>query len=75
MALNERQRIWLDHYMISFNATDAARKAGYSEKSAGVQGSRLKHLPHMVDEIEKRMQKIHEKINVTPERVVQSWPV
>ena len=39
--MNERQRRFADEYIISGNATDAAIKAGYSEKTARSQGQRL----------------------------------
>jgi len=32
--LTERKKLFCDYYIISLNATDAARKAGYSSKSA-----------------------------------------
>ena len=41
MALNEKQRRFVIEYLIDLNATQAAIRAGYSEKTAKVQGSRL----------------------------------
>lgn len=41
MALNERQRAFCEHYVKTMNATQAAKDAGYSEKTAGSQGQRL----------------------------------
>lgn len=41
MDLNPRKQRFCDEYLISYNATQAAIKAGYSEKAAGAQGSRL----------------------------------
>ena len=41
MALDERQIKFVEEYIKSLNATDAAIKAGYSEKTARSQGSRL----------------------------------
>ena len=37
--LNPKQRRFLDEYLISFNATDAARKAGYAHPDR--QGPRM----------------------------------
>lgn len=34
MSLNERQKAFCEHYVACLNATEAARKAGYSEKTA-----------------------------------------
>lgn len=41
MALNIRQQAFIEHYLACWNATEAARRAGYSEKSARKQGSRM----------------------------------
>lgn len=41
MALNEKQKIFADEYLIDLNATQAAIRAGYSEKTAYSQGQRL----------------------------------
>ena len=39
--LNENQELFVQHYILTRNASEAARLAGYSEKSARNQGSRL----------------------------------
>ena len=39
--LNEKQQRFIEEYLIDLNATQAAIRAGYSEKTARVQGSRL----------------------------------
>lgn len=39
--MNERQKAFADYYIECLNATEAAKKAGYSERTAEVQGSRL----------------------------------
>lgn len=39
--LNDRQRAFIEFYLSCWNATDAARKAGYSDKTAQEQSSRL----------------------------------
>lgn len=39
--LTERQKRFCDEYMIDLNATKAAMRAGYSEKTANEQGARL----------------------------------
>lgn len=45
MSLNEKQGRFVDEYLIDFNATQAAIRAGYSEKTAYSQGQRLlKHV-------------------------------
>lgn len=41
MSLNEKQKAFCEYYASSFNATESAKKAGYSEKTAYSQGQRL----------------------------------
>lgn len=41
MALNDKQRRFVDEYLIDLNATQAAIRAGYSPKTAKSQGQRL----------------------------------
>lgn len=41
MALSDKQKAFIEHYLRCWNATEAARLAGYSEKTANEQGSRL----------------------------------
>jgi phage terminase small subunit len=41
MALNEKQRRFVEEYLIDLNATQAATRAGYSRKTAYSQGQRL----------------------------------
>lgn len=41
MDLNERQKMFCEEYLIDFNATQAATRAGYSPKTANEQGARL----------------------------------
>jgi hypothetical protein len=40
-VLNEKQELFVQHYILTRNASEAARLAGYSERSARNQGSRL----------------------------------
>lgn len=39
--LTNKQRAFVEHYLTCWNATEAARRAGYSAKTAQEQGSRL----------------------------------
>jgi len=53
--LTNKQRAFIDEYLLDFNATRAARKAGYSEKTAYSIGSRLLRKPYIVEEINRRL--------------------
>ena len=41
MALSEKQRVFCEHYAACRNATESAKRAGYSAKTAYSQGQRL----------------------------------
>lgn len=41
MDLSEKQKMFCEEYLVDFNATQAATRAGYSVKTANEQGSRL----------------------------------
>lgn len=41
MKFTEKQRMFIDEYLVDLNATQAAIRAGYSERTAKSQASRL----------------------------------
>lgn len=51
--LTDRQRLFCIYYVKSFNATQAAIKAGYSPSGAHVEGSRLLRNPNVAAEIKR----------------------
>lgn len=55
MALNDRQKRFADEYIVDLNATQAAIRAGYSEKTARSQGQRLLTNVDIQSYIEERM--------------------
>ena len=57
--LTPKQRVFIDEYLKSFNASDAARKAGYSEKTAYSIGQRLLKFVEVKSEITERLQARH----------------
>jgi len=52
MSLNERQTRFAEEYAVDFNATQAAIRAGYSEKTAGAIGWELLKKPEIQQRIE-----------------------
>lgn len=52
--LNPQQMLFVDAYMLHFNATKAAIEAGYSPKTAYSQGSRLLNHVEIKAELERR---------------------
>lgn len=73
MALNEKQRQFVQEYLVDLNATQAAKRAGYSERTAYSQGQRL--LKH--DEIQAAIQEARkaqqERTEITADRVLQEY--
>ena len=57
MALNERQKAFADYYIQTGNATEAAIKAGYSEKTARSIGAENLTKPDIYAYIKERLDK------------------
>lgn len=53
--MTAKQRLFCDEYLIDLNATQAAIRAGYSKKTAGVIGDENLKKPYIKEYIEKRM--------------------
>ncbi len=71
MALTSKQLRFVQEYLIDLNARQAAIRAGYSEKTAAAQGSRLLTNADIQAEINIRQGKIAEKLDISAERVLQ----
>lgn len=66
--MNARQKRFADEYLIDNNATQAAIRAGYSEKTAYVQGPRLLENVEIKKYIDEQEKKKSEKAKKTVER-------
>ena len=60
---------FINEYMKGKTATDAAKIAGYSAKTAAIQGSQLLKNPLVISELERRRKIMEEKTGYT----VQKW--
>jgi phage terminase small subunit len=69
--LNMQQTIFVIEYVKSRNATQAAIKAGYSDKTAASAGYRLLRNVYIQAEIERRLDDLAAAANVTVERVLK----
>ena len=69
--LNPKQERFVQEYCISLNASDAARKAGYSQHSAGRFCLELLTKPHIQDAIQRKRKDIAIQTNISALRVVQ----
>jgi phage terminase small subunit len=58
-GLTNKQRVFIDEYLQCWNATEAARRAGYSERTATVIGHENLTKPDIRAEIETRLSEKH----------------
>lgn len=68
--LTEKQQRFVDEYLIDLNATQAAIRAGYSAKTADVQGSRMLGNIKVQQAIAEAMAKRSKRTGVNQDRVV-----
>lgn len=68
--LTDRQRRFVEEYLIDLKAGAAAARAGYSAKSAETLGGRLRNLPHVHAAIEAAMAERSRRVGITQDRVV-----
>ena len=71
--MNQRQRAFCEAYLISGNAAEAAREAGYSPRSAKSIGQRLLTFDDVREYLEQRNQEISAANTAQMEEVRQFW--
>lgn len=69
--LTERQKRFVDEYLVSLNATDAARKAGYSVKNADRIGPELLGKPWVYAAIQAKIKERRERTEITQDYVLK----
>lgn len=69
--LTDKQKRFADEYLICLNATQAAITAGYSEKTAQEQGSRLLSNVMVSAYIKERQQELSKKTELSQEWVLE----
>lgn len=69
--LNDKQRVFVEEYLIDLNATQAAIRAGYSEKTANRIGSENLSKPDIQAAIQIAMDKRSKRTEITADRVLQ----
>ena len=70
MALNRRQSLFVAEYLKDLNASAAARRAGYSEKSAFRSGVQNMQKSAITDAIAAAMQERSERVQITADKVL-----
>lgn len=69
--LTNKQKKFIDEYLVDLNATQAAIRAGYKEKTAYRTGAENLRKPQIQREIQKRMQERQQRTEVTQDMVVK----
>lgn len=69
--LTSKQRRFVEEYLIDLNATQAAIRAGYSEKTAGSVGSENLQKPEIAEAIGEAQAKRSKRTEITQDRVLQ----
>ena len=70
MALTDKQTRFVDEYLIDFNITQAAIRAGYSERSAHSVGWETLRNPEVAAAIGQRAQRTAEQLGITREYIL-----
>lgn len=73
MALNEKQKRFVEEYLVDINATQAAIRAGYSERTARSQGQRLLTNADIQAAIQEAREAASNSLRITRDRVLQEY--
>ena len=73
MALNEKQRRFAEEYIVDLNATQAAIRAGYSQKTARSIGGRLLTNVAIHKLIQEGRAKQSKRTQITADRVLEEF--
>lgn len=71
MKLTPKQMRFVDEYLVDFNATQAAIRAGYKAKTAHVIGAENLRKPKIAEEVARRQKDLQKRTEVSQERVVK----
>jgi phage terminase small subunit len=69
--LTDKQRRFVEEYLVDLNATQAALRAGYSQRTAASIGNENLTKPLIRASIEKELAKLRERSEVTVESIIQ----
>lgn len=73
MALTNKQRRFVDEYLIDLNATQAAIRAGYSKKTAEKIGSENLRKPEVAAGLQERMKAREQRTEITQDMVLREY--
>ena len=69
--LTEKQKRFVQEYLVDLNATAAAKRAGYSEKSASRIAVELLNKTQVSAEIQKQQAKRQKRVEITQEKALE----
>lgn len=69
-SLTKKQALFVREYLVDLSAEQAARRAGYSPRSAKVEGYRLLRHPEVSAAIARERRAVSTRTGITPERVL-----
>ena len=69
--MTNKQKRFIEEYLIDFNATQSAIRAGYSPKSAFIIGDENLKKPQIKSKIEKALAERSRRTGITQDRVIQ----
>ncbi|QLG93715.1 terminase small subunit [Pseudomonas yamanorum] len=70
MALTQKQRLFVDEYLVDLNATQAAIRAGYSKRTAGQIGDENLKKPQIARAIKEAMDSRNQRVQVNADYVL-----
>ena len=70
-ALTHKQELFCQEYLVDLNATQAATRAGYSVRQAGVIGYENLKKPQIAARIKEAMAEREKRVHITQDRVLQ----
>lgn len=70
--LTAKQRRFVEEYLVDLNATQAAKRAGYSERTAAEAGYENLRKPHLAEMIQKKLDERSKGTGITAEYVLKS---
>lgn len=70
--LNQRQQAFIAEYLISLNASDAYRKAGYAAKNANISGPQLLSNPSIAKAVATAMAERSTRMGITADMVLKA---
>ena len=71
MAMTNKQKRFADEYLVDLNATQAAIRAGYKEKTAYSQGQRMLKNVEIKTYIEEQLQRLHNERTADAQEVIE----